>query len=255
MADSIGVFRAMNGLRGQAPALKGCTFIQYSCCVQTSLFAADIEAPFPPGMRFVPEFLDEAQEARLLALIEGLDLAEARYKQYTARRRVAGFGGRFDYSTQRLEPAPEIPPAFWPLRERIAAWLSVDPLCFQHMMVAEYRPGTPLGWHRDVPEFESIVGISLQGHARMRLRPYPPSPGRSAETRQLDLPPRSAYVLEGETRWGWQHCIDATRELRYSITLRTMRGTALLLQRRAVNRAQVLRSHPGDHAPAPHRPR
>ena len=205
-------------------------FDSFSLSMQSSLFAADIEAPCPPGLRFVAEFLERAEEARLLALIAGLDLAEARYKQYTARRRVAGFGGRFDYSSHRLEPVPEIPRAFWPLRERIAAWLSVDPLTFQHMMVAEYRPGTPLGWHRDVPEFESIVGISLHGNARMRLRPYPPSPGRSAETRQLDLPPRSAYVLEGETRWGWQHCIDATRELRYSITWRTLRGSAPLLR-------------------------
>jgi alkylated DNA repair dioxygenase AlkB len=34
------------------------------------------------------------------------------------------------------------------------------------MLIAEYRPGNPLGWHRDVPDFESIVGISLMAPRR-----------------------------------------------------------------------------------------
>jgi len=43
--------------------------------------------------------------------------------------------------------------------------------------VTEYREGTALGWHRDVPDFEVVVGASLAGPARMRLRPYPPGEG------------------------------------------------------------------------------
>jgi alkylated DNA repair dioxygenase AlkB len=95
---------------------------------------------------------------------------------------------------------------------------------FVHALVSEYRPGAPLGWHRDVPQFEVIVGVSLGGTCRMRLRPYKPG-GRNArqDVISLVLEPRSAYVMRGAARWGWQHCIVATEELRYSITLRTAR--------------------------------
>lgn len=195
---------------------------------QGFLFAQDA-LPELPGLRFAPEFLTAAEEHELLRAIDGLTLAEAQYKQYTARRRVASFGGTFDYDANKLRPAPPIPDSLAPLRERVAQWLGADPSRFEHMLVAEYRPGTPLGWHRDVPDFESIVGVSLLGAARMRFRPYPPPPGRSRKSVALELPPRSVYVLEGPVRWQWQHCISETVELRYSISLRTRRGTPPLL--------------------------
>ena len=40
----------------------------------------------------------------------------------------------------------------------------------------------------------------------------------------LALEPRSAYVLRDDARWRWQHAISATKALRYSITLRTIRA-------------------------------
>ena len=181
-------------------------------------------------MRFEPAWLGADEEAALLEAIRALALREAQYKQYTARRRVASFGGKFDYDNNRLLPAPPIPPAFEPLRERVARWLGVAPALFSQMLVAEYAPGTPLGWHRDVPDFESIVGVSLLGEGQMRFRPCPPQPGRSADTRSLLLPPRSAYVLEGPARWQWQHSIVPTKVLRYSISLRTARGSPPLLR-------------------------
>ena len=73
------------------------------------------------------------------------------------------------------------------------------------------------------------VGLSLLGSARMRLRPYPPPKGRSADTRVLELPRRSAYLIEGPARWQWQHCISETSELRYSISLRTPQGSPALM--------------------------
>jgi len=200
--------------------------------MQQNLLFAEDALPELPGLRFVPEFLSKTEERELLRAIEGLALTEANYKQYTARRRVASFGGKFDYDANELRPAPPIPDSLAPLRERVAQWLGVDPSRFEHMLVAEYRPGTPLGWHRDVPDFESIVGVSLLGTAVMKFRPYPPPPGRSKKNVTLELPPRSVYVLEGPVRWDWQHGIAETAELRYSISLRTRRGAPRLLLRR-----------------------
>ncbi|HSN19423.1 MAG TPA: alpha-ketoglutarate-dependent dioxygenase AlkB [Usitatibacter sp.] len=110
-------------------------------------------------------------------------------------------------------------PEFIGREEERALLEAIPAVDFTHALVSEYRPGTQLGWHRDVPQFESIVGVSLAADARMRFRPWPPRKGDALFA--LDLPPRSAYLLRGEVRWGWQHSVAPTRALRYSITFRT----------------------------------
>jgi alkylated DNA repair dioxygenase AlkB len=118
-------------------------------------------------------------------------------------------------------PAPPLPAALVPLRARAAAWIGEAPEALANALVAEYRPGVPLGWHRDVPDFETVVGISLAGTARLRFRRYPPLQPKKADVLSLELAPRSAYVLRAEARWGWQHSVAPTPALRYSITFRT----------------------------------
>ena len=181
------------------------------------------DAAWPEGLAYREDFIDAAEEARLLEVIAKLPLQAARYKGYVARRRVAAFGSRYDFDELQLEPAPPVPEFLFPLRGRAAAWAGIAPERFANALVAEYRPGTPLGWHRDVPDYELVFGVSLAGTARMRLRRYPPVNPRRADVISLTLPPRSAYLLRGTARWGWQHSIAATEALRYSITLRTLR--------------------------------
>ena len=185
---------------------------------QAALFA---DAALPPGFAYAEGFLSEEAERAALAAIARLDLREARYKQYTARRRVASFGAGYDFDANELTPAPTLAPFLEPLRDQAARWAGVDPLEFGYALVAEYRPGTPLGWHRDVPQFESILGLSLGSPCTMRLRRYPPRAGEPIFT--LRLAPRSVYALRGEARWAWQHAIAPTPALRYSITFRTRR--------------------------------
>ena len=189
---------------------------------QGELFAA--VTPRPQGLVYRTGFLSPEEEAELLEAIRALPLEEARYKAWRARRRVVSYGGHYDFDRNELLPAVEpVPPFLEPLRGRVAAWTGISAADFSYALIAEYAPGTQLGWHRDVPSFEHVVGVSLGGAARMRFRPYPPKPGeRSAFA--LDLEPRSAYALTGGARWGWQHAISPTRRLRYSITFRTLRG-------------------------------
>lgn len=177
----------------------------------------------PAGFLYKAEFITPEEEALLLAEIWNLSLHEAKYKEYTAKRRIVSYGGRYDFSSNELVPAGPIPPFLHPLRERIAKWVEVPSAAFEHALIAEYKTGTQLGWHRDVPEFEIIVGISLGGPTRMRLRPYPPKKGKDPTSFSLNLEPRSAYVMRGQARWGWQHSIPPTKTTRYSITFRTRR--------------------------------
>jgi alkylated DNA repair dioxygenase AlkB len=186
---------------------------------QAELFG---DAPaLPEGFVFQLEFITAEEEQALLARIGELDLREAKYKQYTARRRIAYFGFGYDFVANQLGEAPPAPAFLAPLRDKVAAWMGVESGRLEQALVTEYRPGTPLGWHRDAPDFGRVAGVSLGGWARMRLRRYPRG---EDEPISLELAPRSAYQMNGAARWRWQHAIPATRELRYSITFRTLRA-------------------------------
>jgi len=188
--------------------------------MQADLFAT---TSLPSGMEYRRDFITEAEEQRLIAYIESLPLTEAKYQQYTARRRTVNFGAGYDFSHQRATPAPPLPEALDWLRARAAEWADVPATTFVQALISEYQIGTPLGWHRDVPDYEVIVGISLAGTARLRMRPYPWSPERKREIVNVTLEPRSAYILRDDARWKWQHHVPPTKELRYSITFRTAR--------------------------------
>ncbi len=180
----------------------------------------------PAGLTYAANFIDAMQEQALLEVVRALPLEAARYKAYTARRRVVSYGGSFDYDANRLLPAAELIAPLHPLRDRVADWLGIDPAELVHTLVAEYPPGAPLGWHRDVPDFEQIAGVSLGSEAILRFRPYPPAqPGRR---RSLKLPvaPRSIYAMQGPARWAWQHSVAPGTALRWSITFRTRRRSS-----------------------------
>jgi alkylated DNA repair dioxygenase AlkB len=186
---------------------------------QANLF----EPVLPPGLIYRREFLARDEEQSLLENIRTLPLREAQYRQYTARRRTVNYGYSYDFQQLEAKPAPPIPEFLATVRARAAQFAGVSAEDFVQALIAEYTPGTPLGWHRDVPDFELIVGISLAGAARIRFRPYPWKPERRKEVFALELEPRSAYMLRDEARWDWQHSVPPTKELRYSITFRTAR--------------------------------
>jgi alkylated DNA repair dioxygenase AlkB len=175
----------------------------------------------PEGLLYQEEFLSTEEESALLADIRALPLEEAKYKAFTAKRRTVSYGSSYDFETNQLGPAPEIAAFLHPLRSKVASLVGLEGTAFTHALVTEYRPGTELGWHRDVGEFGIVAGVSLAGTCRMRFRRYPPEKG--AQVFNLDLAPRSVYVLRDEIRWRWQHSVARTKELRYSITFRTPR--------------------------------
>jgi alkylated DNA repair dioxygenase AlkB len=98
-------------------------------------------------------------------------------------------------------------------------------------LINEYRPGAPIGWHRDAPQYEMVAGISLLSSCRMKFRPYV-RPGaraslqgrRRTATHELRLERRSAYLMAGDARNAYEHHIPAVDMLRYSITFRTLRA-------------------------------
>jgi hypothetical protein len=196
-----------------------------------SLFSPDT----PAGFLYRDEFISPAEEAALLEHIAQLEFSNFEMRGVVARRRVAFFGASYD---ENAGPARPIPQFLRPLMTRAASWVGVDPDAFAMALINEYRAGAPIGWHRDAPQYDIVVGISLRSSARMRFRPYV-SPakttslrGRRTATHEIVLPPRSGYVMKGAARNDYEHSVPPVSELRYSITLRTLRaGRALRLPR------------------------
>ena len=189
---------------------------------QSELFGDTQIASSIDGLVYEAEFLTEAQERHLIELVRSMPLHAAKYRQWEARRRVTSFGGSYDFDANRLQPGVPLDARLHWLRDKVANWLGVPAETLVHALVAEYSPGTPLGWNRDVPDFETIAGVSLGGHAALRFRPFGKDAARTGAV-QLEVAPRSVYKISGEARWAWQHSVSPTTELRWSITLRTRR--------------------------------
>jgi alkylated DNA repair protein (DNA oxidative demethylase) len=177
------------------------------------------DAP-PPGFRYQPDLLTENEEGALAVYLRTLDFAPIAMRGQIARRRTTHFGWIYGYESWRIEPGPPIPETILPLRVRAARLAGVESDELVEVLVTEYPPGAGIGWHRDAPQFGTVIGVSFLAPCRMRFQR---GGGEARETRAFVLEPRSAYVLDGAVRWAWQHSIPPTKALRYSVTFRTLR--------------------------------
>ncbi len=178
------------------------------------------EPSLPAGLIFTPDFLSVAEEIDLLAFIHTIEFRTFEMHGVAAKRRIKQFGWHYSFGSYQLTPADPIPQAFANIGFRAAALAGLDASEWAEALLTEYPAGSGIGWHRDAPAFGIVAGISLQGACRMRFQT---GAGPARVTSAVELPPRSLYLLTGEVRTKWQHMIPPTRELRYSITFRTLR--------------------------------
>ena len=183
------------------------------------------QAALPEGFVYREEFITVEQERALIESISRLDFVAPSMHGVAAKRRTVHFGRSYEFDTFKLGPAPPIPDFLRKLRDQAASVTSANGDEFAEVLVSEYPPGAPIGWHRDAPQFGIIVGISLGAACTMKFRPWPAKRDRRRGARPLlqPLAPRSIYVLAGEVRSRWQHHIPPAKELRYSVTFRTLR--------------------------------
>lgn len=185
----------------------------------------------PDGFLYQPQFITADQERVLAAAIEQLEFSDVVMRGGVAKRRTAHFGWTYGYYSRRSEPGPALPGFLIPLRGAAAAWAGIESDAFVEALVTEYPAGATIGWHRDAPMFGDVIaGISLLTSSRMKFRPYVspadvPSRGSPRRTtHEVELAPRSGYLITGVTRRDFEHSIPAVAGLRYSITFRTLRS-------------------------------
>jgi DNA oxidative demethylase len=175
----------------------------------------------PEGLVYRPELISVDDEAQLLHALESLRFDPIVMHGQPARRTARHFGLDYDYEART--PQPGEPPPDWilPVRARAAELAGHEPEELVEILVQRYPPGSTIGWHRDAPAFGTVVGISLGGAARLRFQR-----GKAEARRvwEVLLEPRSGYVLAGKARTSWQHSIPPTKELRFSLTFRTLRA-------------------------------
>jgi alkylated DNA repair protein (DNA oxidative demethylase) len=173
----------------------------------------------PPGFRYRQDFVTGDEETALVRHIQGMEFADVRMRGVTARRRVRQFGWHYSFESWRLSEGEQLPAFLEPLRARAADLVACPAEELSETLVTEYSEGATIGWHRDAPMFGVIVGISLLSACVFKLR----RGDRTGTPINIELAPRSAYVLDGEARRDWQHSIPAVKRMRYSITFRTLR--------------------------------
>jgi alkylated DNA repair protein (DNA oxidative demethylase) len=176
----------------------------------------------PEGLFYLPQFFSAEQEREILQHVSAQPFEPYDHHGYKANREVVYYGTQGGYNGEdaeaRTEPMPE-----WmlPLRNRFADVVGLNHEELEMGLVARYAVGAGIGWHRDRPQFgPTVLGISFASDAEMRFRRFV---GESEEMFKITLQHGSAYIMSGPARSVWQHGMNPVKQLRYSITFRTIK--------------------------------
>jgi len=173
-----------------------------------------------PGLAVQDGIISADEEAMLIEHIDGEGLSPFRFQRWLGKRLTRSFGWSYDFDTGRFAPADPIPDWLEPFKQRAAVFAGLAPEDIVQALLIRYDPGAGIGWHKDRPVFEHVIGISLGNPATMRFRRRV---GAKFERATAPLLPRAIYHLSGEVRDQWEHSIAEMAAPRRSITFRTLR--------------------------------
>lgn len=166
--------------------------------------SAFADGPPIAGQTRIDDWIGEAEERRLLALVDGGIWRD------DLKRRVQHFGYRYDYRAGSVSPTDHLGP--------LPGWLAVlagrlvDKGVFttepDQVIINEYLPGQGISAHIDcVPCFgETIAILSLGDSTVMTFRH-----AATDAYHEMVLPARSLLELTGAARYDWLHAIPARK--------------------------------------------
>lgn len=171
------------------------------------------------GMSYAENLISPEAESRMLVAIDSLSLLPFRFQGWLGKRLTASFGWRYDFDDASFRETDPLPVWLLPVRDAAAAFAGLSPDDLVQVLLTRYDPGAGIGWHRDRPVFEHVIGISLGNPATMRFRRRRPD---GFDRFSAPLAPRSVYHLQGDARHGWEHSIAPMDVPRWSITFRSL---------------------------------
>ena len=124
----------------------------------------------PEGLRYQPDFITREEEQDLISHIVGLPLSPFQFGAFEAKRRVASFGWRYNYTSHALEKAGDLPAWIAPFVARVESFAGLPSASVEQLLVTEYEAGAGIGWHRDKPHFGKVFGLSLGSSCKFRFR-------------------------------------------------------------------------------------
>jgi alkylated DNA repair dioxygenase AlkB len=184
---------------------------------QPDLFAATPD--WPQGFRYESGVVSAEEQQALVEQFQTLPFKEFEFQGFLGKRRVVSFGWRYDFNNGGFQKTDSIPDFLLPLRDRAARFAGLDADALAHALVLEYPPGAAIGWHRDRPMFDDVIGVSFTSPCTFRFRR---KSGLKWERRSLTAEPGSMYLLRGPSRTEWEHSIPGVDALRYSVTFRSL---------------------------------
>lgn len=182
---------------------------------QSNLFDTSIL----PGLTQTESLVSDVEEAELIHRIDAEPLSPFRFQGWLGKRLTRSFGWSYDFDRGRLDPGHPMPDWVVSVRQRAADFAGLDADQLVQVLLIRHDPGAGIGWHKDRPAFEHVVGISLGCACDLRLRRRRPG---GFDRRSVSLPPRSAYHLTGEARHQWEHSIAPLEQTRWSVTFRSL---------------------------------
>ena len=177
------------------------------------------DAPLLAGFAQASDAITAAEEAALIAAIDAAAPTPFRFQRWTGKRLTRSYGWSYDFETGAFAPTDPIPDWLQGLKVRAADFAGLSAGDIVQALIIRYDPGAGIGWHKDRPVFEHVIGISLGAPAVLRLRRR--ASGRF-ERASAPLAPRSIYHLSGEARHEWEHSIVAMDQTRCSVTFRSL---------------------------------
>jgi len=183
--------------------------------LQSDLF----DKPALTGLSQIEDIVTPDEEQALIGAISAAELSPFRFHGWLGKRLNASYGWRYDFDTGGFDPTDAIPDWLLPVRAKAARFSRLEPEDLVQALVLRYDPGAGIGWHRDRPVFEHVLGISLGAPAVMRFRRRRPG---GFDRVSAPLAPRSIYHLTGEARHEWEHSIAEMAMRRWSITFRSL---------------------------------
>jgi alkylated DNA repair protein (DNA oxidative demethylase) len=190
------------------------------------------DTPLIPGLSHRADLITVGEEMALIDRIAAIPVSPFRFHGWEGKRQTASFGWHYDFEDASFGPTEPIPDYLLALRDRAARFAALPPADLVQVLVTRYDPGAGIGWHRDRPVFEHVVGVSLGAPATLRLR------RRSAsgfDRVSLPIPARSVYHLTGEARHQWEHSIAAMEVRRWSVTFRSLTASTGLAKAAATS--------------------
>ena len=162
-------------------------------------FLFEIEKEMAPdisGLRYIPDFISQNEEAALLAAIDAQPWLN------DLKRRVQHYGYKYDYKARAVTNDAHL--------GSLPVWITIVsqklPFKPDQAIVNEYLPGQGISAHIDcVPCFDQVIAsLSLGSGATMQFT-------KSPEKQEMYLEPRSLVILSGPARYEWTHAIPARK--------------------------------------------